>query len=230
MKIHRFILDAQDGFPTALTQPDLTHQIARVLRLAPGERITLCNGKGREALMTLESVTPAHVELSLVEERASTAEPARPVTLYLALIKPDAFDLAVEKAVECGVSAVVPVLAERSIKRELKSDRLKRIVREAAEQSGRGTLPAIHAPVPLKDAVAQAAAGTKAFFCLPGAPKLGAISGADPVSVFVGPEGGWTGEEERLALAAGLAPAGLGPTVLRAETAAAVATFLAANA
>ncbi len=229
MKIHRFILERQDGFPTILTQPDLTHQIARVLKLAPGERIVLCNGQGREALMTLESVTPMRVELSLVEERNSTTEPPRPVTLYLALVKPDAFEVAVEKAVECGVAEIVPVVAERSIKRELKADRLKRIAREAAEQSGRGTLPVIQAPVPLKDAVAKAVAESKAFFCLPGAPKLNGVPATEPVSVFIGPEGGWTGEEERLALAAGLQPAGLGPTVLRAETAAAVATFLAAN-
>lgn len=229
MKIHRFILDAQDEFPTVLTHTDLTHQIARVLKLAPGERITVCNGKGREALMTLESVAPLRVELSLVEERASTSESVRLVTLYLALIKPDAFETAVEKAVECGVAEIVPVVAARSIKRELKADRLKRIAREAAEQSGRGVLPVIHSPVSLKDAVAKASTNSKAFFCLPGAPKLGGVSATEPVSVFVGPEGGWTGEEEQLALAAGLKPAGLGPTVLRAETAAAVATFLAAN-
>ncbi len=230
MKIHRFIVDIQQGFPTVLTQFDLTHQIARVLKLQPGERVVLCDGQGREALMNLEAVSPTRVELSLVEERASAAEPARVVTLYLALIKPDAFDLAVEKAVECGVSAIVPVLAERSIKREVKTDRLKRIIREAAEQSGRGTLPTLASAMPLKDAAAKAATESRAFFFAPGSPAFSGNGSSDPVSVFVGPEGGWTGEEERLALAAGLTAAGLGPTVLRAETAATVAVFLAARA
>jgi 16S rRNA (uracil1498-N3)-methyltransferase len=118
------------------------------------------------------------------------------------------------------------VVTGRTIKKDVKLERLSEIAREAAEQSGRGVVPAIREPMIFEKAM-QAAKGEKYFFDAGGSELDSRLRGNDTeASLFIGPEGGWTPEESDIAKRAGATITSLGPRVLRGETACAVAVYL----
>jgi 16S rRNA (uracil1498-N3)-methyltransferase len=177
----------------------------------------------------------------VVRELEALREPSVEITLYPALIRANRFDLILEKGTEIGVARFVPVIAARSLVQGngepsgARSERWRRIVVEAAEQCGRGRLPRVDAPVEFEDAV-RGARGTKV---LPYESARGQLLGRylrglsrrpEAVSLFIGPEGGFEDEEVALAGDAGAAVVSLGPRVMRAETAAIVATALTLEA
>jgi 16S rRNA (uracil1498-N3)-methyltransferase len=234
MRLHRFIGDFTLA-PGRITTRDagLANQLANVLRMRAGDAVVLCDGNGQDALATIVAIGRAEVEFDIQEIHPSVAEPTARVTLYLAVIKRENFELAVQKAVEAGVTAIVPVITSRTVKHGLRLDRLTKIAREAAEQSGRGTVPAISEPQKLDAAFAAAnQQALRAFFDLGGAPAMAALvsAKAQEVELFIGPEGGWESAERESAEARGFHIMGLGARTLRAETAAIVATYLATSA
>jgi 16S rRNA (uracil1498-N3)-methyltransferase len=175
-----------------------------------------------------ESISPREVVFKTSELLPAPAVAAR-LELHLALIKLPRFEWAIEKAAELGVSAIVPVAAERSDGGLLKAagkrvERWERIAEEAAQQARRLGPPAIESPLGLAEALARPAAA-RVFVDFSGEePSSGMLATAPgAVAVLVGPEGGWTDEELALARAAGAAPIALGSGVLRSETAAAAA-------
>jgi 16S rRNA (uracil1498-N3)-methyltransferase len=204
-------------FVADLTAPELSaedrHHLERVLRLRPGEDVTVSDGEGRWRLChfagRLQPAGDIHVD-----ERSSP-----PVTIGVALTKGERLDWAVQKLTELGVDAIVPFAAARSVVRwdpdraGQHVERLRRIARQAAMQSRRTWLPTLDDLCSFADVTAA----TGVALAEPGGdpPSL-----ARPV-VLVGPEGGWSAEE------VGAAPqVDLGPTVLRAETAAVAAGTL----
>lgn len=197
-----------------------SHYLVKVMRLAAGGRLRLFNGRDGEWLAELTSVDrKAAVARLLDPVRAQAAEPG-PCLLF-APVKRANTDLIVEKATELGAAEIRPVVTARSIAERVRTDRLRLIAREAAEQCGRLTLPEIHEPAPLLRAVAAAG---PLLFCDtdPEAPRMVADMAAR--AVLVGPEGGFTPEErERLLALPEVRPVSLGPRTLRAETAAIVA-------
>jgi len=224
MKKHRFIveLDLVPG-PLELKDGELFHQWKNVLRIPVGGDVVLSDGKGREAEGRIVAYGRSSVTLEL-EEPEGTSSEGRAVTLYAALLKRENFELVLQKATEVGVARIVPVVTARTVKLGFKMDRAKKIVREAAEQSGRATVPVVEEPTRFPDAVKHAA-GPQAFFHVvlrPTSYKLQPSSG-----VWIGPEGGWTDEEVHAAREAGFDIASLGDLTLRAETAAIVASYLA---
>jgi len=228
MKVHRFIGRFDLGAERFLIrEPDLAHQIRTVLKLRPGERIVLADGRGADAVAEITAVDKTAVEVSVVERRAS-AEPARSVTLYCAILKRDNLEYACQKATECGASRIVPLVTARTVKLGLNDGRLAKIVREAAEQSGRGILPEVAAPQEFSASMKEALANDANYF-FDGSgeewsrPRLSART----VGVWIGPEGGWEGFELEAAKANGFAIVSLGGFTLRAETAATVAVYLA---
>jgi 16S rRNA (uracil1498-N3)-methyltransferase len=214
MKIHRFIGRIEDR--------EISRQIQDVLKLKAGERIVLSDGKGHDELVEITSLGK-EIKYKIVE-KLQPVHPEREIHLYLAILKKENFELAVQKAVECGVSKIVPVITERTIKTGLNTTRLEKIIIEASEQCGRSIVPLLSPILNFKDAVSSAE-GEKIIFHL-GA-KDYAPKSTSPVSIFVGPEGGFTEGEINLAKDAGLALASLGPLTLRGETAAIVGTYRA---
>jgi len=218
------LVDADGGIG-----PSTLHHLRRVLRLRPGDPLTLTDGRGRHSpgVLTTDGV---------VTEKWSSAVERPQVTLYVAVSKGSKVDFVVEKATEIGVAAIVPVMCERSERRpdkarsEARVQRWRTIAVSALEQSRGVWLPEIAGPEAFDDAVGEVC-GRSAVLLHPGAGGGAAgILGAAPASVAVGPEGGFTDGEVATARSRGWRVCGLGDRVLRTETAAIVAAALAAAA
>jgi len=215
--LHRFFVAASDVVGDHFIIPaSIERQVSAVLRLRDGDRIVLLTDDGAEAICRLQGG-----EVIVEERRASLGEPRHRLTVVQALLKGDGLEEVVQHGTELGVAAFRPVVTDRCIVRELSSrrlDRLRRIAREAAEQSERGRIPEIHSPGALREAF------------LPGSVLLlernegSRLSELDPPSsILIGPEGGFTAAEVESAAAAGVRLAGLGPRILRSETVAVAA-------
>lgn len=225
MKIHRFIgpIDISKA-KIEIRDQELVHQINRVLKLRVGEQIIFGDGKGSEALSVLETVSKSLIEAKVISHTQNENEPTKSVTLYLAILKKDNFELAIQKAVEVGIARIVPVLTERTVKIGVNEERMKTIIREAAEQSGRGIVPELAEVVTFEQALAECQADETFFFDLTGESFEQATT-AQATALFIGPEGGFTPEEVTLAKEKGCMIANLGPLTLRGETAAIVASY-----
>ncbi|MFP4182678.1 MAG: 16S rRNA (uracil(1498)-N(3))-methyltransferase [Thiohalospira sp.] len=198
--------------------------LGRVLRLRPGATVTLFDGRGGEYTATLTALDKrsgaARVEAFDPVERES------PLALELVqgVAKGERMDFAIQKAVELGVTRIVPVLTERGVVRldaERAASRQRHwegVIASACEQSGRNRLPALAPVQPLREWLAEPRAG--AVLDPEGGVGVGERpTPADPFSLLVGPEGGLTGDEITAAADAGLTRLRLGPRVLRTETA-----------
>ncbi len=199
-----------------------SHHLLRVVGIAPGEAVEVFDGRGHAVRARLLGAREGRAELAV---EAPAAVPRRPARWLLAgLSRAAAFDTVVRMATELGATVIQPVLADRSVARGDRRDRWLRIVRAAASQCGRADLPEVRAPVRLAAALAALPVDLPLRLCVPGAERLAPVPG--PAAVATGPEGGWSEAEVALARERGCALVGLGPTVLRADTAAAAALAL----
>jgi 16S rRNA (uracil1498-N3)-methyltransferase len=206
------------------------HHLAAVRRFATGDAVTLFNGDGREYPARVIDVGKKRVAVRVTGVRAPDRELSFPLHVASALPKGDRGDFLIEKLTELGVTDFTPLLTERGVVKAdaTKADRLRRAVIEASKQCGRNVLMRVHPPARWVD-WCVARAGPR-FVALPGAPDRGEVAAAG-VIVAIGPEGGFTESEVEAAVAAGWEPLGLGPRVLRVETAAlAAAVFLGQRA
>ena len=218
----------------------LAHRLSRVLRLKRGDHVLLTSGGKREYDVQLTGVSPHAVTGVIVAEREAPQEPGVTLVLYQSLIRPNRFDLVLEKGTEIGVSRFVPLIAARSQSQmeepsATRAQRWERIVIEAAEQSGRGCAPLVEAPVTLEEALGNAPGlrimpyeeeselGLTAYL-------RGLAQRPATVSLFIGPEGGFEPAEVEFAREQGVTPVTLGPRVMRSETAGIVASALALDA
>ncbi|HEY5789520.1 MAG TPA: 16S rRNA (uracil(1498)-N(3))-methyltransferase [Gammaproteobacteria bacterium] len=204
------------------------HHLARVLRLAPGAELTLFDGSGGEYPATLLAVGRQRVSARLGAHLAREVELPLRVVLAQAVSRGDRMDLTLQKAVELGCAGIVPLLTARAAPLP-SGPRLQRrlahwqgIVTSACEQSGRNRVPAVAPPLALGAWLAQPAAGLRLVLDPDGGRPLRELAPpADgTLALLVGPEGGLAPEELAAARAAGCLPLGLGPRVLRTETAA----------
>lgn len=232
-KIHRFIGGFDFSQPQLnITDAGLVHQLHGVLHLAHGEEIILCNGKGREALVRITEINKKEIIVAIEKSGEAQAEPIVLATLYCAILKREHFELVVQKATEVGIADIVPIITHRTIKLNLRLDRLEKISKGAAEQSGRGKVPVIHELVSFERAVVHAQKNDmNLFFDATGSPVLDALQKTQsvPRGFFVGPEGGWDESEIELAKANGFQIVSLGPLTLRGETAAIIASYLSVS-
>lgn len=217
-----------------LTGEDARH-IALSLRMAVGEEITLSDGAGLEFACRLRTVTPGEVVAEVLSSAPSVAEPPFPVHLFVAYPKGDKLDFVIEKAVELGAASITPFFSERCVRRPAAektarlAERYNRIARAAAGQCGRGVLPLVCPPLDFTGMLATARRCELALFCYEGGGTrpIGAVLSPPhtPAScaVIVGAEGGFAPAEATAAEAAGCVPTGLGPRILRCETAPLVA-------
>jgi 16S rRNA (uracil1498-N3)-methyltransferase len=215
--VHRFFVDpmaiAADRFPLPAS---IARQVTSVLRLRDGDAIVLLDGNGSEALCRLDGEACV-----VVERRPAAGEPVHRLTIVQALLRGDGLEEVVRQGTEVGVTAFRLVVTERCVARTISAgrlDRLRAIARESAEQSERGIVPAVEAPVPLADVIGPE---TVVLFERDDGTRLGAL--APPTAIVIGPEGGFSPAEVEAAVAAGATLAGLGPRILRSRTVAVAA-------
>jgi 16S rRNA (uracil1498-N3)-methyltransferase len=227
----RFFVDQFNG-NTASMEGDAAHHLGRVLRAQPGQLYELSDGQ-QVRLGRIEKVARDRVDFALLED-VPAHEPAVHITLLLSIVKFDAFEWAIGKATELGVSAIVPLAAARSEKALLaaaakRAERWKKILAESSQQSRRIRIPALHnlsQPAPAFSASADAS--LKVMLSeRPDAPTLRKVVPAESVLpqavLAIGPEGGWTDSEFAAAQASAFREASLGKLILRTETAVAAA-------
>ena len=212
------------GLPLSLPAGAARH--VQVLRMQPGDVITLFNGEGGEFDATVTRMGRSDVEVEVGTHHPVEREAARAVHLLAGITANERMDWLVEKATELGVASITPLMAERSVLK-LKGERAEKklahwqgVAVAAAEQCGRNRVPVVHAAVTLAEWLKKAADGERWVLSLsPGTQPLTQMTGNAAVTVLSGPEGGLSPAEESAALLAGFAPVTLGPRVLRAETA-----------
>lgn len=240
MTRRRWIADRLEG-DRAFLIGQHAHHLARVLRARPGQEFDIvCDAVVR--LGRIASISDDEVAFDLGAELPQAA--TRDVTLLLSVFKFDRFEWAIEKATELGVAVIQPVVAQRTDAHlasgaAKRAERWRRIAHEAAQQSRRTAEPIIPDPINLKDALSAPSTGASPSH--PGDRILlsetetqlslaqAVAQSSGPLCLAIGPEGGWTNDELRRFADAGWTSATLGPTILRAETAAIAAMAIAVS-
>jgi 16S rRNA (uracil1498-N3)-methyltransferase len=239
MTRRRWIADTWDEATALLSGAQAQHLI-RVLRAQSGMEFDIVAG-GRVWHAVIAGITGDSVRFNLVAE--VEADPALPVTLLLSVFKFDRMEWAIEKVTELGAERIVPVIARRSEKHlaqaaAVRAERWRRIALEASKQARRSDVLQVEDPLPLKAAIREEGQAVRLILAeqersttLHGAIGEVLAAAGDEVPAFrmaVGPEGGWTAEEEAMFDAENWKPVSLGPRILRAETAAITAMAVAA--
>jgi len=211
--------------------PPQSRHCARVLRLEPGDAVTVFNGDGGEYAAVIAKITGEGVILDIGGRAAVDREAPFPVTLAQGLSSGERMDFTLQKAVELGVAAIQPLATSRSVAR-LPAERAEKrlahwrsVVIAACEQCGRNCVPGVQPLADLRDWLGQAAGLHEGAAKLMLSPRAAGglrelARPAQGVVLLAGPEGGLAPGEERAALAAGFNAVRLGPRVLRTETAA----------
>jgi len=228
----------QSGLALALPPGAARH--VQVLRMQPGEALTLFDGRGGEYAAVVERMGRSEVAVNVGAHDPVEREAPHAVHLALGMPANDRMDWLVEKATELGVASIQPLMTAHGVLRlageraEKKRAHWEAIAIAACEQCGRNRVPQIH-PVRayaewLGDARADDGLQRIVLSLAPGTQPLVALPAAVAWQVLSGPEGGLSADEEARALAQGFQPARLGPRVLRAETAALAALTLLGGA
>ncbi len=209
---------------------EVAAHLGRVLRLGPGAELTLFDGRGGEWQALIESLERGRVGVRIGSHRPAERESPLPVILAQGISRGERMDHTIQKAVELGVARIVPIAARRSVVRlegergERRAEHWAKIVQAAAEQSGRTRLPEFLPVATLPDWLSVNAPGLKLLLIRSDdACRLSDLLCDPPVTLLIGPEGGFAEDEAEAALRAGYRPLRLGPRVLRTETAAVAA-------
>ena len=234
MRISRIYQEGHyyEGLPFTLNDT-ASHYVGRVLRLQKGDVLRLFNGKGSECEAMILHIEKRHVQVEITRFVTPTPESKLAISLFQGISKGDTMDFSIQKSVELGVQAIVPVITDRSQgpfsteHLHKKLSHFQGIIISASEQSGRAVLPVLHPVVAFKKII---------FAELPGTPVLldpkGSITfkelppNTNTVSLFIGPEGGFSEDEMALARQHNIMSVRCGPRILRTETASLAAITL----
>jgi len=220
---------------------DEARHLRDVLRLKPGDEVFVFDGAGKEFRCTIESARRDQAFLSQCHEIAPThAESPLQLTLAVALLKGEKFDLVVQKTTELGVAEIMPVMTRHAdihlrdaSEAEKRVSRWKRIAMEAAKQCGRAVVPSINLPISFESLTQEQGSSVRFMFSERGGVSLDeAFSQSEPpykMIALIGSEGGWADEEIATASNNGWQVVTLGGRVVRAETAAIAVTALLQN-
>ncbi len=234
MKIPRFYQDEdisqvfEEGGELALSVKNHRHAI-QVLRLKVEEKLIIFDGKGGEYLAYIKAFDKRKSSVQLVSFIDSSRESTLTTTLNLAMIKPDKMDFAIQKSVELGINIIQPIYCERSVIK-IKVNRLQKkmehwqgIIIAACEQSGRTKIPEIYEPLALVDCLKKDLNTNLGIVMLPTAEAqletLNELEKNQTVALYIGPEGGFTDNEEHEIQGNNIKGICFGPRILRAETA-----------
>jgi len=231
MRLHRFYINQQIDKELRIENKELLHQWQKVFRLKASDRVIVFNGNGNEyegyfkILAKNEAVIAIDKEIKV--ENTIDAE----LHIFQSIIKKDNFELVVEKCTEIGVFAFHPLISDRTEKKDINIERLNKIAKEAAEQSGKTKLPEIFNPESLDKAISNFD-GEIFVLDFDGDNLLETIypevepRGKGKIGVLIGPEGGWSDNERIWFEEKGIKSVSFGPQILRAETAAIVVSAL----
>ncbi|MBU4310964.1 16S rRNA (uracil(1498)-N(3))-methyltransferase [bacterium] len=233
--MRRFFIEEKDIKENQVTiKGDEARHIAQVLRLEEKDKIKVFTGGGREYLTEIIQVNKKEVIGRILEESRLDTEPPIEITLLQGLPKSDKMDFIVQKVTELGVKRIIPVITQRTVvklneeKARARRNRWQRIALEAAKQSGRAIVPEVREVIPFIQALDNL--NRESLNLIPWEEEtstslkevLKRSRIQDPgskITVFIGPEGGFTPEEVRAAKKKGAIPVSLGPRLLRTETA-----------
>jgi 16S rRNA (uracil1498-N3)-methyltransferase len=213
------------------------HHLGRVLRLRPGARLEATDGTGRVFTVRLEALGASDAWGAILAEALSVPESPCAITLAQAVLKGERMTWLVQKATELGVARIVPVETDRVVRRasaeraSARQTRWQRVAREAVKQSRRAIVPPVEPVRRLAEVLAEAPRYDAAWLLWEGGGVPLAVAAREAgrpsrLLLLVGPEGGFRGDEALSAEAAGARLVGLGPRILRAESAALVGLAL----
>ena len=225
--------DKIDGDNISIIGDDAYH-IARSLRMAVGDDLTVCDGEGGEYACTLTKIRDEECICQINSRAKSASEPPIYISLFMAFPKGDKLETVVQKAVELGASEIIPFESSRCIKKpkaekvDKQTARLEKIAKEAAKQCGRSILPRVGQPMSYGAMLERANDADIALFCYEDETATSIKSAISDkkfstISIIIGSEGGFSSDEARLAKERGCVSVTLGPRILRCETAPAYA-------
>lgn len=229
MKLHRFITTIlRDDDVSRIVDPAILHQVKRVLRHTTGDIIVVVDETGTEYQFKIHHYEPQAIVGTTSSLGKTIQESAVQIFLYCSILKRENFELVVQKVTEIGVTDIIPLICDRTVKLGVKHDRLLSIAKEAAEQSGRLTVPHIHEIQAFGDVMKNHTPNDLHYFFDLHGDSVSALPFRESkpvVHIYVGPEGGWTDQERTLARESDCNIVSLGRMTLRAETAAIIATY-----
>lgn len=221
MRLHRFYVPQEIGESetVTLTDQDLVHQLRNVFRFTVGGQLILFDNSGFEYRAMIASFEKGNVVCQITGRKQGKQVGMREVHLFCSVVKKDKFEWIVEKGTELGVTRFIPIISDRSEKKNLNMERLEKIMMEASEQSGRSLLPSLSPIISLEESFSTE------FPCFAFHPKgdtftIEHTKNFSPLGIFIGPEGGWTERELFLFKKHNFLIYSLGPQTLRTETAA----------
>jgi 16S rRNA (uracil1498-N3)-methyltransferase len=240
MRVTRLFVGAALASGGSIELPsDTASHLVKVLRARAGDELTLFNGDGRELKGEIESVRGSRVRVLLGESLMVDRESRLAITLIQSVPRGDRMDFIIQKATELGVARIVPVLSQRSVVRldaaqaESKAVHWRAVAVSACEQCGRNRVPLVEAAQPLLNYLGESVPGTGlrlVFEPEPALPRGTAerspddamirLAAAGDAHIAIGPEGGFAADELEAFRVAGFGREGLGPRILRTETAA----------
>ena len=226
MRYHRFIgpFDLSKK-QIEVTDSHIRNQWHSVLRLKTGDTVIVCDGEGTEAEGLIDNMDKKTTTISISNAQKVLRGTDKNITLFVSILRRENFEIVVQKATEIGISKIVPLLTERTIKTGVNQMRLEKILVEASEQCGRTTLPILSEPISFAEAINEVDPNETILFDGSGTSSL--ESNSPFTNLFVGPEGGFSEKEVNLAEDTGISIGSLGELTLRAETAAIVVSYLA---
>jgi 16S rRNA (uracil1498-N3)-methyltransferase len=229
MRLHRFYVGGhiEKGKDIRIDDVAHLHQWIKVFRLKASDRVIVFNGEGSDFEGYFKVLSKREAIISIDKEKKIKNTPVCELHVLQSIIKKDNFEFVVEKCTEIGASAIHPILTERSEKKDLNLERLQKISTEAAEQSGRSSIPEIFEPESLGSAI-EKFDGKMIVLDIDGDPSgiKKQFHGAGKIGILIGPEGGWTENERDLFEHKKIKSFSFGEQVLRAETAAIAASAL----
>jgi len=227
MRLHRFYINQEIGKEIRIDNRELLHQWLKVFRLKASDRVVVFNGGDSECEGYFKILSKNEAVLAIDTERKIKKPTNIELHIFQSIIKKDNFELVVEKCTEIGASAFHPVISERSEKKDINIERLNKIAKEAAEQSGKTMLPEIFAPEKLEKAISDF---NGALYVLDfdgfSLKEIGELNKKGGIGILVGPEGGWSDAEKMLFDDKGIKSISIGSQILRAETASIAASTL----
>lgn len=222
---HRYFTSEIAGDTARITGQD-AHHLGKVMRAKEGEQVILCDGAGFDYDGVITAIQPEEVTLAVSGKRPCTAEPRAKVTVFAGYPKQDKLELILQKSVELGAECIVPFFSRFCVvtpkKEDQKNQRYARIAAEAAKQCVRGILPRVELPLTIEQLPGRFSEfDAVLFFYEKGGRPLRQCVPAQGgrIALITGAEGGFSEQEAQALIDAGATPVGLGPRILRCETA-----------
>lgn len=232
MRLHRFFVKEplENKEKVKVSDKELTHQWKNVFRLKPGNEVILLDNSSFQYFAVLTKLKKGEAELEIINAEKITDGSSIKLHLFPSLIKKERFEWVLEKGVELGVKSFTPVIAERSQVKSINLKRGEKIIKEAAEQSGKGLLPNLNPPKTLEEVSDEARKSDLKLVALDASGEIFDQSllkdNLEEIGILVGPEGGWSEKERDFLQKQRIPIFSLGDQTLRAETATIAASSL----